>query len=444
MITPFAPYRDGIANYAVQEVADMRRAGEDVTVLSPLPSAAHEHLVVGSATGMLRLLRRVGGFDRVIVQVFPELLFGACRHRIERLAVWGLWRAVAARTEVEFRIHEIDYATITCDASTRRTAVAALRAMGRRTVHTEAERRALEEAAPGAGPIELVDHGARFTPRTSLDRERARASLGLDESAFVFLSIGFVQRHKGFDRAVAAFSRLVGDHRDGIELHVVGDIRVDHPDLSRYRDELDRLIASTPGCHRRSGYVGDAEFDRWIVAADCVVLPYRNIWSSGVVERAHLFDRPVIVTDVGGLAEQAGATHVVSDDAELLRAMAEVAGVESSAPSIGVDVDRAGLERSIRRRAGTVQADGRDRVSDHLRRVPAATLAPPISGRPGVSYIKRLIHRVTSWQLQPIADVVNDLRSATTEAIEQLSGGERDGDTIGNGSSVEPPDPPGA
>ena len=126
MITPFAPDRDGIANYAVQEVAALRQAGADVEVLSPLPSAAHHHLVVSSATGMLRLLRLAGAYDRIIVQAFPELLFGACRHRIERLAVWRLWQAVAAKTAVEFRIHEIDYATITADGVTRRAATAAL------------------------------------------------------------------------------------------------------------------------------------------------------------------------------------------------------------------------------------------------------------------------------------------------------------------------------
>ena len=42
----------------------------------------------------------------------------------------------------------------------------------------------------------------------------------------------------------------------------------------------------------------------FIVAADTVVLPYRHIWSSSVAERAAMFDRPVIATKVGGLADQ--------------------------------------------------------------------------------------------------------------------------------------------
>ena len=39
MVTPYAPMRDGIAAYALQAVAALRRAGEQVDVLSPGPTA---------------------------------------------------------------------------------------------------------------------------------------------------------------------------------------------------------------------------------------------------------------------------------------------------------------------------------------------------------------------------------------------------------------------
>ncbi len=421
MITPFAPSRDGIANYAVQEVASLRRSGVDVEVLSPLPSAAHHHLVVGSATGMTRLLRRASRYERIIVQAYPELLFGACRHRIERLLVWRLWQQVAARTEVEFRIHEIDYATITADPLTQRVATAALASFDRRTVHTQPERTALLDAAPDIGTVDIVDHGAAFIPRTTLDRTQARATLGLDPDAYIFLSIGFVQRHKGFDRAVRAFARVQPHAPVDTQLHIVGDIRVDHPDLAAYRDELDRMVASTAGCSRRTGYVGDSEFDRWIVAADCLVLPYRSIWSSGVVERAALFDRPVIVTDVGGLADQARAnTTVVADDHELIEAMARSVGVDGQVGTDDLPPDRRAIESVVKRHAGTVRADGVTRPSDHLRHVPAAILGQPVSERRGVPQVKRMIFRLTSWMTQPLADTVNDLRDATNSAIDDL------------------------
>src|SRR5439155_159192 len=87
-------------------------------------------------------------------------------------------------------------------------------------------------------------------------------------------------------------------------------------------------------------YVSDEEFDRWIVAADVVVLPYRHIWSSGVMERAALYDRPVIATRVGGLEAQARpGTMIVDDDEELARAMQRFASgsLPAAQPADGVN-----------------------------------------------------------------------------------------------------------
>lgn len=73
-------------------------------------------------------------------------------------------------------------------------------------------------------------------------------------------------------------------------------------------------------------YVADDELDAWVAAADAVVLPYRRSWSSGVLARAQAIGTPAVVTDVGGLPEQASARdHVVHDDEELAAALARVA-----------------------------------------------------------------------------------------------------------------------
>lgn len=422
MVTPYAPYRDGIANYAVQEVAAKRKAGLDIEVLSPLPSAAHHHLVIGSPQGMARLLRRSGDFDRIEIQVYPELLFGSAPTRIHRALVWSLLALVARRTPTELRIHEIDYATITCDPLTQRLAIAALSAAETISLHTEAERTALRDALGQDLPnMVLVDHGRDFAPRTTADRAEARRTLGLDSDEFLFLSIGFVQRHKGFDRAVRAFDRIRPDHA---RLVVVGDIRVDHPDLVSYRDELDRLIATTPGTERRSGYVSDEMFDRWLVAADMLVLPYREIWSSGVIERAALFDLPMIVSKVGGLADQAPrGTVLVADENELAQAMAVAVGAEVLRPATTEVADRRAIEGRIRQRAGTAASTGDDGPADHVRRVGHAVLGNADSVRPGVKYVKKLIQRLTAWQVEPTAAAINQLRDATIKAVDELERG---------------------
>jgi glycosyltransferase involved in cell wall biosynthesis len=424
MVTPYAPYRDGIANYAAQEVAAARATGRDMEVLSPLPSAAQHHLRLGSALGMARLIRVARAYGRVTVQLYPELLFGACRGRRERLAVWGLLRVLCTVTPVELRVHEIEYDEPVADPTARKLGHAALSAAAAVTVHTEPEQQRLTEVfglAPGT--VTLVDHGSNFARRTETTRDEARASLGVPADAFVFLSIGFVQRHKGFDRGVEALDRLA-DPAGRARIYVVGDIRIDHPDLLDYRAELDALCRRVDGAEFRPGYVSDEEFDRWLVAADCLVLPYREIWSSSVIERAGIYDVPVIASDVGGLAAQAPAgSRVVADDDALAQAMAEVAGVAlgtGSTTTAEVPREQAAIQDLIRQRADD---GGRTPLeADHLHHTPRASTE---SARPGVPQVKRLIARVTAWQVEPVAnhvdEVIDRLRMDLHRLDERLS-----------------------
>ena len=51
------------------------------------------------------------------------------------------------------------------------------------------------------------------------------------------------------------------------------------------------------------GYVPDQEVEKYFAAADLVVLPYVSATQSGIVQIAYGFDKPVVVTDVGGLPD---------------------------------------------------------------------------------------------------------------------------------------------
>ncbi len=422
VVSPYAPYRDGIANYAVQEVAALRAAGHDVEVCSPTPSAAQHHLPLGTPSGLLRLVALARGYDRVVVQWYPELLFSGCRHRRDRLAVWGLVRALAGVCDLELRVHEILYEAPADDPRLGVLARHALEAASAVTVHTEPEQARLTEAfglAPGT--VTLVDHGASFQRRTDTTPEEARAELGVPADAFVFLSIGFVQRHKGFDRGVRALRRLRGGPRP-LRLYVVGDVRVDHPDLVGYRDELDGLVGATEGAEFRCGYVSDEEFDRWLVAADVVVLPYRQIWSSSVIERAGVYGVPVVVTDVGGLADQAaGLAHatVVADDDALAAAMAAACGAEV-APAEQADLDPVPTGRAaIQARIDAVAAPD----ATPALAVPAlgpTPRAPAVSTKPGVGLVKKVLARLTGWQVDPVAVHVDEVVDALQRDVARL------------------------
>lgn len=437
MVSPYPPSRDGIAQYAVQEVKRLRSEGHDVEVLSPGPSAAHHHLDLQGPRGVLALARRVSDYDRVIIQYHPDVFYPVACNPATHAAITSSLLAVARRArDLEIRIHEIDY-----DRGPRSPLDRLLwRSVPRIVLHTEAERaRFASTFGVPVDSLTVADHGESFERRTELGRADARAALGVADSAFVFLCIGFIQPHKGFDRAVRAFAGLGGPD---IRLDVVGSVRVEEPEYLDHADELGRLVAATPGATLHGGYTSDERFDEWIVASDVVVLPYRFIWSSGVLERARLYDRPVIATATGGLGDQAhDDVTLVGNDAELAVAMMDALGpratVRPSAPwpvdGVSGAVDRGVVQAEIVARAAAERgapvafaSDGTGRAhtaapggrSAALRRIAPLSLPSATSARPGVGALKRLVRRLTAWEVDPIVHQVNKLRNASIEVAE--------------------------
>ncbi|MGN6696192.1 MAG: glycosyltransferase family 4 protein [Aquihabitans sp.] len=461
VVTPYPPVRDGIGAYAVQQVRALRRQGHDVEVVSPWPSAAHHHLPLEGPKGAKALKKLMAGFDRVIVHFHPDVFYANPSTPTSRISTGtALASAFKSGPPVEIRLHEVDRrwgsATEQVEASTRsgfvatqvfeqaaRASRAVFKAADEITVHVpEHERMMIDQFGVDPKRVRLVDHGEDFLRRVPNDQAAARASLGLPADGHVFVCIGFIQPHKGFDRAATAFRGLADQ---GASLHIVGSVRVDDPSALDHQRELEALESQIPGVHLHLGFVSDEGFDRWIVAADTVVLPYRHIWSSSVAERARLYDRPVIATRVGGLADQIGehpANTVVDDNAGLARAMAAAVGADADGTTTAstwefdgpVDRDlvqaevqrRAAAQRGVRLRpvaaAPGAAPVGRPSAPAHvatpLRRLGLNPPPPPTSARPGVSTVKRLIRRVIAWEVDPLREQLVDLQRASVKAAE--------------------------
>jgi glycosyltransferase involved in cell wall biosynthesis len=101
-------------------------------------------------------------------------------------------------------------------------------------------------------------------------------------------------------------------------LYIVGSVRINEEYYLKYLRDIKDLIKGSNNIVLRDVFTTDVEFDEWINAADVVVLPYKQIWSSSVLARAKLFDKPVIARNVGGLNEQIGNTDILfNTDLEL-------------------------------------------------------------------------------------------------------------------------------
>jgi glycosyltransferase involved in cell wall biosynthesis/SAM-dependent methyltransferase len=445
LVSPYPPKRDGIAAYSAQVAADLRREGNRVEVVSPEASAAHHHTDYRTLRGVIRLITLSYRADRTVVQFYPELFFPSMR-RTKFLRQWPLVASFfGLGRRVELVVHEAPYEALQRAPGVRgRVARALWRSLvtlpSAALVHTEWERQELARTL-GLPPsrIGLLEHGGSFMKHTRLEGAQARRELGLDEKAYCFLCIGFLQQHKGFDRAVRAFNLVPGGH---LRLDIVGSARVPAGEIEAYVTELRDLARTSPRVTLHERFVSDEQFDRWLSACDVVVLPYRTIWSSGVLARAGLFDKPVIVTDVGGLPEQAGPkATVVHDDLELARAMAELAGVHVEAPEAGAEAELAeGVEpgsyeeavarvhqraRLLRSRYEPEAALPHSAMPDSpAERLPHFVLPQPEAATALGRLIKRVVFRLTHWQLAPQVRQLNEMRGylehvpTTTAALE--------------------------
>lgn len=131
-----------------------------------------------------------------------------------------------------------------------------------------------------------------------LPREEALSKLGLTEEHNYLLFFGFIRAYKGLDLLLEA----MGDShlRDlNLKLVVAGEFyesRIPYDDIIRKYDLADKVIVY-------DRFVREDEVRFFFSAADLVVQPYRSATQSGVTQIAFHFEKPILVTDVGGLAE---------------------------------------------------------------------------------------------------------------------------------------------
>jgi glycosyltransferase involved in cell wall biosynthesis len=72
--------------------------------------------------------------------------------------------------------------------------------------------------------------------------------------------------------------------------------------VQSYREQI-RTLGLEDAVTLQADYVPNERVGEYFSAADLVVLPYLSATQSGIAQIAYNFDRPVIATNVGGLAE---------------------------------------------------------------------------------------------------------------------------------------------
>lgn len=114
----------------------------------------------------------------------------------------------------------------------------------------------------------------------------------------LLLFFGFVREYKGLKHLIQAMPDIREQLGDAT-LFVVGSFGSDKEDYLRLidRHQVQDCIEVV------DGYTPDGDVEKYFAACDLVVLPYESATQSGIVQIAYGFEKPVVVTNVGGLPD---------------------------------------------------------------------------------------------------------------------------------------------
>ncbi|MCK5145112.1 glycosyltransferase [bacterium] len=131
----------------------------------------------------------------------------------------------------------------------------------------------------------------------AVDQKAVRNILGIGEER-VLLYFGYIRKYKGLKFLVQAMP-LIRESIKDIRLMICGEFYEGREEILALIEslELDNCVTLV------DEFIPNEEVGRYFSAADLIVLPYITATQSGIVQIAYNYDKPVVVTRVGGLPE---------------------------------------------------------------------------------------------------------------------------------------------
>lgn len=147
---------------------------------------------------------------------------------------------------------------------------------------------------------------AKFVPHPLYDNfgdqvfmKDAREKLHLPENERIILFFGFIRHYKGLDilfDTIACLKKRNNACSD-IKFMIAGEF---YEDRKPYDEQIERL-GIRDSLILKTDFIPDSEVRYYLCASNMVIQPYRSATQSGVTPLAYHFEKPMIVTNVGGL-----------------------------------------------------------------------------------------------------------------------------------------------
>jgi len=152
--------------------------------------------------------------------------------------------------------------------------------------------------------VALTPHPLYDNFGEAVDKLEARKTLGLPLDKTILLFFGFIRDYKGLDLLMRAYAKAIKLQTSDIKhpelsLVVAGEFYNNSEQYQTLEKELN--LEGTIAWH--TDFIPDDKVRLYFSAADLIVQPYKTATQSGVTQIAYHFEKPMLVTNVGGLAE---------------------------------------------------------------------------------------------------------------------------------------------
>ena len=184
--------------------------------------------------------------------------------------------------------------------------------------------------------VRIIPHGHMLDYIETAEKSGSRKILGIPENKLVLLFFGQIKKVKGVDVLLKALSLLKDKHP---ELSVIIAGSVWKTDFS----ECEKIINSNQldNCLKLDiRYIPDNEIKYYYGAADACVLPYTDVYQSGVIQLAYGYKKPVISSDLQAFTQFvkeniSGFVSKRGDEASLARAIERLIANQNNLAEMG-------------------------------------------------------------------------------------------------------------
>jgi glycosyltransferase involved in cell wall biosynthesis len=194
-------------------------------------------------------------------------------------------------------------------------------------VHTDKMKsELLEQFGKHGGAVTVIPFGINnAVPNTELTPAEAKRRLGIAPTEKTILFFGAIRPYKGVEHLLAAFDRVASGHED-YRLIIAGEPKKGSEQYLRKIQEMAQRSSCRERIMQRIAYIPDEQTELYFKAADVLVLPYTEVFQSGVLFLAYSFGLPVIASDVGSFRDdivpgKTGYVCLPCDSQDLARAM---------------------------------------------------------------------------------------------------------------------------